>query len=96
MPIALPAIVVGIASAAVQVIATATLGAIFGFGGLGRYLVDGLSQGDVGQTVGGAVLVGALVLVTEAAFALAQSLITPPPLRGRRDAIPEPAGVKLL
>ena len=63
VPLAMPAIVTGITSATVQVIATATIGAIFGFGGLGRYLVDGLSQGDVGQTVGGAVLVGALVLV---------------------------------
>lgn len=91
VPIALPAIVSGIASAAVQVIATATLGAIFGFGGLGRYLVDGLSQGDIGQTVGGAVLVGALVLLTEAAFAAAQYLLTPQPLRGQGGAISEPA-----
>ncbi len=45
VPIAVPAIGIGISSATVQVIATATLGAIFGFGGLGRYLVDGLSQG---------------------------------------------------
>lgn len=91
VPIALPAIVSGIASAAVQVIATATLGAIFGFGGLGRYLVDGLSQGDIGQTVGGAVLVGALVLLTEAVFAAAQYLLTAQPLRRQGDAISEPA-----
>jgi osmoprotectant transport system permease protein len=92
LPLASPAIVSGIESAAVQVIATATLGAIFGFGGLGRYLIDGLSQGDIGQTVGGAVLVAALVLVTEAAFALARHLLRPRPLRARRDPIGEPAG----
>jgi osmoprotectant transport system permease protein len=45
VPLAVPAINTGISSATVQVIATATLGAIFGFGGLGRYLIDGLSQG---------------------------------------------------
>ncbi len=49
MPIALPIVVGGIRSASVQVIATATLGAIFGFGGLGRYLVDGVAQNDLGQ-----------------------------------------------
>ena len=51
----------------------------------------GLSQGDIGQTVGGAVLVAALVLVTEAAFALARYLLRPRPQLDRRDAIAEPA-----
>jgi osmoprotectant transport system permease protein len=92
VPLAVPAINTGISSATVQVIATATLGAIFGFGGLGRYLIDGLSQGDIGQTVGGAVLVGALVLTAEAVFAVVGWQVTPRALRGRGDAIPEPAG----
>jgi len=91
VPLAVPAINTGISSATVQVIATATLGAIFGFGGLGRYLIDGLSQGDIGQTVGGAVLVGALVLTAEAVFAVVGWQVTPRALRGRGDAIPEPA-----
>ena len=39
----------GIRSAAVQIVATATLGAIFGFGGLGRYLVEGIAQRDDGD-----------------------------------------------
>ena len=47
--------------------ATATLGAVFGFGGLGRYLVNGISQGEQGQIFGGVVLVAGLVLVTEPA-----------------------------
>jgi osmoprotectant transport system permease protein len=89
-PLAVPSIMSGISSATVQVIATATLGAIFGFGGLGRYLVDGLAQADIGQTVGGAVLVGALVLVAEGAFALVQWLLTPRPLRGSQNAVLEP------
>jgi osmoprotectant transport system permease protein len=91
IPLAIPAILTGLSSATVQVIATATLGAIFGFGGLGRYLVDGLAQGDIGQTVGGAVLVAALVLVAGGLLAITQYLVTPRPLRGRRDAIPEPS-----
>ena len=91
IPLAVPAILTGFSSATVQVIATATLGAIFGFGGLGRYLVDGLAQGDIGQTVGGAVLVAALVLVAGGLLAITQYLVTPRPLRGRGDAIPEPS-----
>ena len=70
-PSPLPVILGGIRSAAVQIIATATLGAIFGFGGLGRYLVDGIAQNDDGQIFGGVVLVAALALATERAFALA-------------------------
>jgi osmoprotectant transport system permease protein len=46
LPLAVPVIATGIRSATIQVVATATLGAVFGFGGLGRYLVDGISQND--------------------------------------------------
>jgi osmoprotectant transport system permease protein len=58
-------------------VATATLGAIFGFGGLGRYLVDGIAQRDAGQVFGGVILVAGLVIVTEALFALLQRAVTP-------------------
>jgi osmoprotectant transport system permease protein len=81
MPLALPVIVGGLRSAAVQVVATATLGAIFGLGGLGRYLVDGIAQQDEGQLFGGVVLVAALALATEGLFALLQRLLTSPGLR---------------
>ncbi len=91
LPLAVPVIIAGITSAAIQIVATATLGAAFGFGGLGRYLIDGLSQGDIGQTVGGAVLVAALVIVTGAAFAVAQRLLTPSPLGHPRESLQEPA-----
>ena len=72
LPISLPVVSGGIRSASVQVIATATLGALFGFGGLGRFLVDGIAQQDTGQTWGGVVLVALLVLTSEALFALLQ------------------------
>src|SRR5665811_1094658 len=41
LPLSVAVVATGVRSAAIQVIATATLGAVFGFGGLGRYLVDG-------------------------------------------------------
>jgi osmoprotectant transport system permease protein len=81
VPIALPVIAGGLRSATVQVIATATLGALFGFGGLGRYLVDGVAQNDEGQLFGGVFLVAALALVAEGAFALLQRALTSAGLR---------------
>lgn len=77
LPLSVPVITTGIRSASIQVIATATLGAVFGFGGLGRYLVNGIAQNDQGQIFGGVVLVAGLVLVTELGFAVAQRLLTP-------------------
>ncbi|MEX2547916.1 MAG: ABC transporter permease [Chloroflexota bacterium] len=82
IPLAIPVIIAGIRSGAVQIIATATLGAIFGFGALGRYLVDGVSQFDTGQIVGGAVLVAGLAIVTELLFAGIQRVLTPRGIRG--------------
>ena len=81
VPIALPVIAAGLRSATVQVVATATLGALFGFGGLGRYLVDGVAQNDDGQIFGGVFLVAALALLAEGGFALLQRALTSPGLR---------------
>lgn len=88
VPVALPVIAGGIRSAAVQVIATATLGAIFGYGGLGRYLVDGTDQRDYGKLLGGVVLVAGLAISTEAAFAFLQHFLTSPGLRTTRGPQP--------
>jgi osmoprotectant transport system permease protein len=81
LPVALPVVLGGIRSAAVQILATATLGALFGFGGLGRFLVDGIAQHDTGQTWGGVVLVALLVLTSEGLFALLQRRLTSRGLR---------------
>ncbi len=78
VPLGLPAIVTGIRSGAVQIVATTTLGAIFGSGGLGRYLVEGIAQRDTGMTFGGAILVTLLALAVEGAFVLMQWLIRAP------------------
>ena len=70
IPIALPVLATGLRSAAVQVIATATLGATFGFGGLGRFIVLGDANQDNGELFGGVVLVAALALATLGVFLL--------------------------
>jgi osmoprotectant transport system permease protein len=92
LPVALPVVLGGVRSAAVQIVATATLGAIFGSGGLGRFIVDGLAQRDDGQVWGGVVLVAGLAIATEVAVGLLERLTRVPGLRspGTR-AVPEPA-----
>lgn len=80
LPLALPAILAGLRSGAVQVVATLTLGAIFGSGGLGRYLVEGIAQRDDGMTFGGVVLVAGLALAVEGAFVMLLRLIRSPGL----------------
>ncbi|WP_432135816.1 MULTISPECIES: ABC transporter permease [unclassified Streptomyces] len=68
LPAALPLILSGLRTAAVQIVSTATIAAYVSFGGLGRYIVDGLYQRDYEKVVGGASLVAALALVTLGVF----------------------------
>jgi osmoprotectant transport system permease protein len=75
LPVAMPLIMAGIRTSTVQVVATATLAAFVGLGGLGRYLIDGLSQRDLAQVVGGAILVALLSLLTELALGRLQTLV---------------------
>jgi osmoprotectant transport system permease protein len=75
LPVAMPLIMAGIRTSTVQVVATATLAAYVGLGGLGRYLIDGLSQRDLPQVLGGAVLVAVLALVTELVLGRVQTLL---------------------
>jgi osmoprotectant transport system permease protein len=75
LPVAMPLIMAGIRTSTVQVVATATLAAFVGLGGLGRYLFDGLSQRDLAQVVGGAILVAVLSLLTELALGRVQTLV---------------------
>ncbi|WP_051581224.1 ABC transporter permease [Pseudonocardia acaciae] len=89
LPNALPLLIGGLRSAALQVIATTAIAAYVGYGGLGRYLIDGLHRHDYTQMVGGAVLVGLLALAVEGVLALLQRAVVSPGLRvDRRRARP--------
>ena len=83
VPVAMPLIMAGVRTSTVQVVATATLAAVVGLGGLGRYLIDGLSQRDLPQVVGGAILVALLSLVTELVLGRVQTLVVSDGLAGR-------------
>jgi osmoprotectant transport system permease protein len=82
LPNALPLVLSGTRSATLQVIATATVAAYVTLGGLGRYLVDGLSQLNDPQAgypamAAGAILVALLAIVADLLFAIAQRFLVP-------------------
>jgi osmoprotectant transport system permease protein len=81
LPLAVPLIMAGIRTSTVQVIATATLASVIGWGGLGYYIVVGLRLSDNVQAFGGAVVVVALALLVDLALAGVQRLIVPQGLR---------------
>jgi osmoprotectant transport system permease protein len=81
LPLAMPLVLAGVRTSAVQVVATATLAALTGWGGLGRYIVDGFSQFDNPQIFAGALLVAVLAVATEAGLGLVQRLLVPDRLR---------------
>jgi osmoprotectant transport system permease protein len=71
-PLALPVVAVGVRTAAVEVIASATLAAFIGGGGLGDYIVGGLQTGNLPELILGAVSVAVLALLADAALGVAQ------------------------
>jgi osmoprotectant transport system permease protein len=92
LPLALPLIFAGIRTAAVYVIATATLWAVTGGGGLGEIIVNQASYRIEG-VVAGAMCVAALALLAEVAFAALQRAVTP---RGLRSTPPLGPGAAVL
>jgi osmoprotectant transport system permease protein len=90
LPIALPVLLAGVRTAAVQVVATASLAALVAWGGLGRYIIDGLAQRDFVQVFAGAVLVAFLSIATELALALLQHFVVSAGLTGRHPGKNEP------
>ena len=83
VPIALPLILVGLRTAAIFVVATATIAAYIGLGGLGRFIIDGLSSYQYGPVAGGALLVVILAVLVLGFFALRSRLNVPAGLRGQ-------------
>ena len=78
IPLGLPLMLAGVRTAAVNVVATATLGALVAGGALGRFIVDGLALQEYDQLVAGALLVAMLAVATEFSFAALERATTPP------------------
>ena len=63
--------------------ATATIAAYIGLGGLGRFIIDGLASNQYGPVAGGALLVVILAILVLGLFSLLSRLLVPAGLRGR-------------
>jgi osmoprotectant transport system permease protein len=86
LPMAMPVLMSGFRSAALQVVATATVAAAVGLGGLGRLLIDGLAVNDYSRVLAGAIVVAVLAVALDLVLALAQRWIVSPGLSGRAPA----------
>lgn len=78
IPLALPLILGGVRAAVLQVVATATIAAYIGLGGLGRFLIDGLAVRDYPQMLAGSVVIVVLALLLDGVFALTQRALSLP------------------
>ncbi|MEU2878150.1 ABC transporter permease [Streptomyces sp. NPDC007070] len=83
LPLALPMVLTGVRIAAVQLVATATIAALAGGGGLGRIITAGFNLASTPQVVAGAVLVAVFALAVEAVFVAVERLA---PARARGDS----------
>jgi ABC-type proline/glycine betaine transport system permease subunit len=81
LPLALPLVMTGIRTATVQVVATASLAALVGGGGLGQLINLGFGQQDYGLMIAGAILVAVLALLTELVLVVLTWAVTPGPRR---------------
>ena len=86
LPMALPLIFAGIRTAVVFVVATATIAAVAGGGGLGDIIVNRAAYGLEG-VVGAAICVSVLALAADFVLGLVQRLLTPPGLRTGAQAL---------
>lgn len=77
LPLAAPVMLGGVRSCLVQVLATTTVVAYIGMGGLGRYLIDGLAVQDYARMVAGAIVVTLLALIVDLLLAAIQRWSTP-------------------
>jgi osmoprotectant transport system permease protein len=84
LPLAVPLVMAGIRTSAVQVVATATLAALIAGGGFGRYVIDGFAQQDYTKLFAGAILVALLALATELSLSAAERLLVPRGIRLQR------------
>ncbi|ARC57127.1 Glycine betaine/carnitine/choline transport system permease protein OpuCB [Frondihabitans sp. 762G35] len=77
IPLGLPLLIGGLRAATLQIVATATLAAYVGAGGLGTFILLGLQTQDYTQMVAGSILVILLAIVLEIVFSIVQRLVVP-------------------
>jgi osmoprotectant transport system permease protein len=77
IPLGLPLLLGGVRSAALQIVATATLAAYVGLGGLGVYIFKGLPLRDLPQMLAGALLIAFLAVAIDGLVAVTQKFAVP-------------------
>jgi osmoprotectant transport system permease protein len=92
IPLGLPLLIGGMRAGMLQIVATATLAAYVGYGGLGYPIFQGLPLRDYAQVLGGALLVVALALTLDLIFALLERFAVP---RGVRTLQAGPGGRRM-
>ncbi len=78
IPLALPVIITGIKTAAVEVIASAALAAFIGGGGLGEFILNGIALAQSSLLLVGAIPIAILALLAEVIFDRIEKWTTPP------------------
>jgi len=86
VPLGLPLLIGGLRSATLQVVATVTIAAYAGLGGLGFYFLQGIQLNRFDQVLGASLIVVALALLLDGLFALLQRLVVPRGVTGRSAA----------
>lgn len=87
VPIAAPVIFAGVRTAAVQIVASATLATFIGGGGLGDPIVAGLQSNNTPLLLAGAFSVAVLAIITEIVFSLLERSFTPKGLKIARQRV---------
>ena len=83
LPLAMPAILAGIKTAAIISLGTATLAAFVGAGGLGEPIITGLTLNDQSLILQGAIPVALLAIVTELFFEILERKLLPVHLQSK-------------
>ena len=83
VPQAMPVIAAGVRTAAVQVVATASLAAFVGGGGLGTYVINGFATADTTLIIAGSILIAGISILAELVLSQVQKYATPKGLRAR-------------
>jgi len=77
IPLGLPLLIGGLRGATLQIVATVTLAAYVGLGGLGLYIIKGLALRQFDQMLGAALLIAVLALLLDGLFAILQRVVVP-------------------
>jgi osmoprotectant transport system permease protein len=96
LPLAFPSIVAGLRVATVIGVATATIAAAIGAGGLGEYIFRGLSMVDSTTILAGAIPAAALALVADGCLAWLEHLVRSRRAPSRAPAIAAVAGLAVV